>query len=1377
MDRKNLKTKNIFKSAAFGAALVLCGSFVPVGAIQTLAANYKQDSNPTVRDGQIAQNTNRIEVDQGNTTFTKGQEVVIPQGRYFGHSSTAHIIGTAASEGISSKVVVRYSDGTVVYDSSSQEAGFTQGDSFVADRVGKYEITYTATEQMEDEQTISYSHTVDIKVTVGEATFVFDTNDKNILPSVYDLSLSKKDGSFKDIILPIPTITDKNGDEIANVPVKIDGEEATESEYMTITLDQGYSENVKIARSADGEYYIDGDLLEGANGSTFNVVYTFFQQGAQIESVTKTFSVKDSYYKDSDKKSGYTLTISRASSAPSSAIVGVKTALPSINATTSASDSPASESVAVSYVINVYLLENGNVVETIANAIDEDNNFTAPKKGDYKIEYVATDFYGQKATNSFTIKNVRDTLSPTAYIYDAGAENVKNEDGSYKSALSHVKTKTDNRNIVVFAIGGHDNHVEEKDLNLYREIRRGSNSSVLVYDIQGYDHYNLIFNAKSDSTDGKSVYKAIYDDNAYIRNQMILAGIYESDDATIKSWLKEHKYLIVTDGKTDPVTAEAFAFENGAPTTEQGWIDLGYACIEPSSSETFKTESYNVYYYADDNVKTNNESITDYSFDIVANADDMTVPTISYSTELKNSYLEDDIITLAAPTASDQVSSNGEETSEGDSYVELHTAYRYLDSSRQPIVREKTKDIKYVINEASKINISSKKWYVQADEHNVVSSSGWTILEGEDEYDIDLSDKPENAAYIEFFSYAVDDYGNVAFYSQQCYVSNIKDEEAPYLYDVVSAPDVDGGYVNDKTIVLPTLTYHDNLPHYMTSAVVVYRVEEDSQIVVHSSGMNATPNRGSGDYQLMAGQFTPSVGGTYIAAVTVTDAGNHSVTTYFVYEVEEIPVVGKIEISNIGSTQKDILVGQKESLEKPKISVAESDELGYIGFDAYSSENYAIDYMIKVTEADNDEYVLNQGEGSFTANINGSYTLQYTAFLISYPTDAKYFSMTDEGENGKLFLTTDYEGQDQLAYKADGTESLEGEGSGTAVAGEVYKIYRSVDENGENVIVAECEGKKLDINSLPQYANDEVVVELHEVKSSKFTFTSDKVAVNLYMDDADYPKTIYGDLTSRVLVKKLNGDVAGKGEMDLDNSTVSISVANVGGTTSTLKTLKLSDWNISKDDQTYFTQEGENIYLKLNRNGKYTITYTLKAKYKGQPLASTKTKSYTLSVGDVSAPTLTIENSDNKFIASKYEVGDTIDFKIADKSLVTVNDPGGSSREQLLDNISITVKNTSTNSAPVHVNNSSDVEGEYAYSYPIEEEGSYQVTITVEDTAGNVSDAVKFTFTVGEDSIEPVNVTEIVGKVLIGVASVILGGVVVYFIVSKVKENKSKKTK
>lgn len=1372
MNRKSLKKKNIFKSAAFGAALVLCGSFVPVGAIQTLAANnWSQTSNPTTDDGAIAQNTNRIEVDASGveTTVAKGGKFTIPAGLYYGGSTTAHIIGTASEEGItSSKVVARYSSGAVVYDSSTQEGGFQTGVQFDADRVGRYEIEYSVTDDG-----VTYTYTLDLRCTINDVSFVFDTNDQNIVPSVYDLSLSEANGSYKDIVLPIPTITDEKGNEILDIPVHIDGEEPTEEEYMTITLDQGYSDDVKVARTSDGKYYIDGDSLSEANGSTFNIVYTFYQNGAPIASTIKSFTVDDSYYTDSNKNPGYTLTISKATSAPSSAVVGVKTSLPSINAATSASDTPSSESVTVSYVVNVYRMENGNVVETIEDAIDEDFNFTAPKNGDYRIEYVATDFYGHTATNNFTITNVRDTQSATPYIYDAGAENPKNEDGSYKSALNYVKSKTENRNIVIFAIGGHDNAVAEDELNLYREIRSGTNSNVILYDIQGYDHYNLIFNAQTNSQD-KSVYRAIYDDNAYIRNQMILGGVVATDDDTIKNWLKAHKYLIVTDGEKDPITGEAFAFAEGeAPTTEEEWSALGYACIEPSSNQDFAVQTYNVYYYADDKVKNNNAGMLDYSFEIVANADDSAVPTIQYPTELQNSYLGDDIITLTAPTASDEG---------GDSDVELHTAYRYLNSSRQPITTV-GEEIRYVINDASKRNIPSDRWYIQADGNNVVSSSGWTILEGEDEYEIDLSEKPEGAAYIEFFSYAIDDQGNVAFYAQQSYVSNIEDSVAPFLYSVVSAPEVDGGYINDKTIVLPTLTYKDNLPQYMTSAVVVYRIDKNTQeqFVVHSSGMNGMPNRGTGDYVLMAGSFNPSVGGTYIAAVTVTDAGNHSVTTYFTYQVEEIPVVEDLEITNIGQDSKEIVVGKPERLDPPKISVSESAEIGYIGFNAYSSENIANDYIISMVKADNNEYVLDQGTGYFTANASGTYTLEYTAFVISYSTKEEYFSTVEGGENGKLFLTKDSGGQDVLAYKADGTENLVGEGQATA--GETYLITRT-GSNGQyklsaNTNPAGFDGKELDLTSLPQYSNDTSVVNLHD-DSKHITFISGEVAV--YMDDTVYQKTQYGDLSSEVLIKNPGDDwdVTGSGHKDLENSNVRISLTEAGGTTRIIDTISLAEWDewtVSENDP-YLRKDGDNIYLKLNRNGQYTITYTFKAvDNMGMSVGSEKTKSYTLSVGDVRAPELTIDNANNQFIAASYNVGDTVDIRIADESLVTIIDKGGSSREELLKNLTITVRNTSTNSSAVTLSNQSDVEGQYAYSYTIKEEGTYQISISVRDAAGNTSQTSNFTFTVGGESTDPVNVTEVVGKVLIGVAAVILAGVVVYFIVSKVKESKGKKTK
>ena len=425
-------------------------------------------------------------------------------------------------------------------------------------------------------------------------------------------------------------------------------------------------------------------------------------------------------------------------------------------------------------------------------------------------------------------------------------------------------------------------------------------------------------------------------------------------------------------------------------------------------------------------------------------------------------------------------------------------------------------------------------------------------------------------------------------------------------------------------------------------------------------------------------------------------------------------------------------------------------------------------------EADNNEYQLNQGKGEFTAYARGTYTLKYTAFLISYSTNEDYFSTAEGGEEGKLFLTKDDQGQYVLAYKADGTENLVG--SGQATAGETYLITRTTKE-GENTLSAKCGDKEIDISQLPQYSNSESVVNLHVVESKPFTVVSGEVAVNLYMDDSAYPKTQYGDLSSEVLIKELDGDVSGNGRTDLENSNVSISFTEAGGTTRIIDTISLADWTVS-DSNAYLRQDGKNIYLKLNRNGQYTINYTLKAvDYMGMSVGSTKTKTYTLSVGDVIAPELTIDNTNNQFIAARYNVGDTVDIRIADESLVTVSDPGGSSRDELLKNLTITVRNTSTNSSAVTLSNQSDVEGQYAYSYTIEEEGTYQISISVRDAAGNTSQTSTFTFTVGGDSTDPVNVTEVVGKVLIGVAAVILAGVVVYFIVSKVKESKGKKTK
>ena len=799
MNKKSIRNKNIFKGAALGVALLVCGTALPFSAISSFAATWTQD--PSSEEGAVTSNTNRIEVDANTvpTTVEKGGKFTIPQGNYFGKSSKVHVIGTKVDGNITESKVVAYyaADGSIVYDSSDEKY---KEATFDADRVGQYVIKYSVMDSGE-----LYTYELNLRCVVGEVTFEFDANDANIVPSVYDLSIANE----KDINLPIPTISDENGDELADVEIVIDGEEPTGEDYLLITLDQAYSEDVKVARNSDGGYYIAGSSLTGANGYSFDIVYRYYQNGVQISSTKKSFTVNNSYYADEDDKAGYNLTIALDSSRPSSAVVGVARSLPGLTATTASTDTPSSEAVSISYSIKVDRRVNG-VWKPVKNTLDEDNNFKAPEPGYYRFVYTATDFYGHTATTEFTIFDVADTLEATPYVYDAGDENAKNEDGSYKSAENLLKSQTVNRNIIMYAIGGSDNYVDEGELTLTRRIRTATGS--LLYEITSYNNYNLIFKAEQDGS--KGVYKSIYDDNYQIRRQMTLEGITltgdtEANETTIKEWLMTNNYRIVTRSRTvDPVTGS----EYGSEQTDEQLLERGYAYITPNTTNAdFSEQTYRFYYVASDNVSTNSAKEILFEVEVVENADDSAVPSILYSTDLQSSYLDDDTITLTAPTASDKG---------GDGRVEIHTAYRYLDSSRNPITTVGS-EIKYVINEASKVGIASNKWYIQADGNNVVTSSGWTILEGEDEYEIRLANKPKDAAYIEFFSYAIDDQGNVGFYDKQCYVSNIEDTVAPSLYKVVKSDET--GYVNNETIVLPTLYYQDNLPQYMNAVANICR--------------------------------------------------------------------------------------------------------------------------------------------------------------------------------------------------------------------------------------------------------------------------------------------------------------------------------------------------------------------------------------------------------------------------------------------------------------------------------------------------------------------------------------------------------------------------
>ena len=83
-------------------------------------------------------------------------------------------------------------------------------------------------------------------------------------------------------------------------------------------------------------------------------------------------------------------------------------------------------------------------------------------------------------------------------------------------------------------------------------------------------------------------------------------------------------------------------------------------------------------------------------------------------------------------------------------------------------------------------------------------------------------------------------------------------------------------------------------------------------------------------------------------------------------------------------------------------------------------------------------------------------------------------------------------------------------------------------------------------------------------------------------------------------------------------------------------------------------------------------------------------------------------------------------------------------------------------------------ESENELVYEITEVGEYTFTITVQDEHNNV-ETREFTFSVHEEETDPNAVYQIVGIILIVISVLVLVGVIVYFVVSKVKLDKELK--
>ena len=226
-------------------------------------------------------------------------------------------------------------------------------------------------------------------------------------------------------------------------------------------------------------------------------------------------------------------------------------------------------------------------------------------------------------------------------------------------------------------------------------------------------------------------------------------------------------------------------------------------------------------------------------------------------------------------------------------------------------------------------------------------------------------------------------------------------------------------------------------------------------------------------------------------------------------------------------------------------------------------------------------------------------------------------------------------------------------------------------------------------------------------------------------------------------IPRVNASTNGVNDVDWSKSKIEVLYNG-----SVYKTLEL--------DKTYDTQDAENeaYNYTFRRDGTYTIKYTVV-----DTVGNTATKSFAVKVGDTEKPTLELDSSID---FSDRKTGSIL---VIDPAKITVKDNVDTGIDPF-DDLKIVVKNTTTGEEISNkFTNSTSVEG---YEYNLSEVGTYQVTFTLTDDAGNVTTLVK-EFAVTAEGADKEFPTEVLGIILLVLAILILGGVVAYFIITRKK--------
>ncbi len=1079
----------------------------------------------------------------------------------------------------------------------------------------------------------------------------------------------------------------------------------------------------------------------------------------------------------------------------------------------------------------VALTDKTNGYEDVfeGDILKEPTKFKPLANGYYSFIYTIKDVYGNTVssnTGDYYFENVEDKTAPTILIYDASVKAEEIKDESWKLASRHAPNS-----VVVYAIGIKDNVSTASESELTRQILTGDEVKLTI---DNYDEFNLIFNYGGSDADSDSAWRSMLtnnylinkgvkkaekaDANAFVSDADLTTG--KTADEKRLAWLQDNGYLVVVDNAnalnmynyfgtivskqvssvTDFNSFKTFLTKTLTDANARKTLsDLGLAyvnCNETFGATTSQVteidgkkyygmgaRSYYIRYTAIDkagNKNTKTESM------MVSSGVDNDAPTIRFSTTLADKYVPNTTIKIDKPTASDTRDTN----------MNVVTLYRYLNKTGSTttvldVFSEDDKPVKLSEVDITDVfeDLKDKEVKDDSDPVNLLvdkyakfNGTGYVDLtvDGGSSYSIDLKKAPETANALQVVSYVYDDYGNVNMYAKEVAIENIKDEKPVRFTDDLKIEDANNfAYNQGDTITLPEFTAIDDAINYVTYDVNAYYVDGETNISVYESDKDMSMGM---YYILNAGKFDAVSAGEYRVSVALKDSENRTIIAFLKYTVS-----GRT-INQAPSLAASLESGSYQLDDNPEINIPTptvsynisksmtQDEYDYLKgladlSDAQQASLDAVNYVV-VGVDENGAVKENYGSvnvgtlGSvFKPTKTGTYDIVYTAEMTAY--NVHMFKFHNELEWNDATNKYDYGTYYELVNTAvDGTGATKSgikvetlvDGSYKVTSGStVYNV--SKDENN-NIVITKNGSVATDFTSVIGISAETLYNELmaYRLESDTYTIsvsdtTGPKFKENYY-EELYAPKLSIEELKENAVSDVYSLKIFGLEATDasgLDESSASIRVTGTLANGNSAPSATFDGKDAIKGGEYKI-----NVGSGSNPDGTYTITYSVKDN-KGNSATS---KVVTIVIGDVTAPKLKF---DDKFFDSdkKYTVGEQL---VLDPSLITITNMD---KNQCTTKIEVVADADNENLAE---------ERNGKFYVDDLQVGSYTITVSVTRDDGPTTTET-FKFEVTTETQSNTEVYKIVGIVLIVLSVLVLVGVIVYFVVSKVKLDKELKKK